>query len=188
MALTDVDKIRSYLGTKSIEPGTEELLDWLISVVESHIQTRTGRMKLESDSLTEYHDGDGKPCFLTNEFPVTAVASLYDDLDRNYTSGYLIDPDDYVWYSDGLVELETGTFNDGLKNIKITYTAGYATTDEMWPRIEYLATKWTAMIFMARKRLGISSQTTPDGSQTFFNEFLDRDMMDTLNALTDRRF
>jgi hypothetical protein len=129
--------------------------------------------------ITEYHSGDGATgYFLTNEWPINSVTSLHDDTDRNYTSGYLIDTDDYVWYEDGLVRLDSGVFNGGQKNIKIIYTAGYGFVPS---DLEYLATKWTAMVLQAKDRLGISSQGDPDGSMTFFNTFLDADMMSILN-------
>jgi len=92
-------------------------------------------------AITEYHDGDGvAEFFFTNEFPVRKVTSVHDDTDypHTYVAGYLINSDDYVWYEDGRIELVTGHFNKGLKNIRIIYTAGYS---EVPADLEFLATK-----------------------------------------------
>jgi len=187
MALTDKAKLMTYLGVNSLKGITDDQLTWLINTVESHIAIKTGRKQIENGSLIEYHDGDGRSSyFITNEFPITSVSSLYDDVERDYDSTSLIDTDDYVWYREGRVELDSGSFSKGLKNIKIIYLAGYTSDDREWAQIEYLATKWVAMIFKAKDHLGISSQSDPDGSQTWFDQFLDRDMMSILNLLMDR--
>ena len=136
--------------------------------------------------ITEYHDGDGiTGLIFTNEFPVRTVESLYDDnvYPHTYASGYLVSTDDYVWYDEGRIELVTGYFNKGLKNIKIIYTAGYS---EVPADLEFLATKWSALVFQERKRLGWSSVSTPEGSMTVFDRFLDPGMMATLNSYIDR--
>ncbi len=136
--------------------------------------------------ITEYHDGDGETGLVwTNEYPVAAVASLYDDpvYPHTYAAGYLVSTNDYVWYADGRIELTTGTFNEGLKNIRIGYTAGY----EAVPKdLEFLATKWTALMYRERDHLGWSSQGGPDGSMTVFDRYLDPGMMAILNSYTDR--
>jgi len=135
--------------------------------------------------ITEYHDGDEAEFFFTNEFPVTAVTSVHDDTDypHTYAAGYLVDSDDYVWYEDGRIELVTGSFNKGLKNIRVIYTAGYSAVPA---DLEFLATKWSALVFKEKDRLGWSSISAPDGSMTVYDRFLDPGMMAILNSYIDR--
>jgi hypothetical protein len=185
MALTSLELILEYTGVSSIKDITSSNVESLIEMVEQHIKNKTHRNTFESDTVTEYHDGEGKSYFFTDEFPVTAVTSLHDDTDRNYTAGYLIDTDDYVWYSDGRVELETGSFNAGLKNIKIVYTAGY---DAVPKDLEYLATKWVVSLLKGKDRIGVSSMSGPDGSVTVFDNFLDADMRAILDNYRSIRF
>lgn len=188
MALTSKTQLLEYLQVKSIKECTDSFVEWLIKTVEQHIKNRTGRNQLESGAVTEYHDGDGVTgYFFTNEFPITAVTSLHDDPvhPHTYAAGYLISTDDYEWYGDGRIELVTGTFNAGLKNIKVVYTAGYATVPK---DLEYLATKWVAMAIKGKDRIGISSQSGADGSVTVFNSFLDPDMMAILNQYSSLTF
>lgn len=144
--------------------------------------TRTGT----ANTITEYHDGDGRTgYFLTEEFPVTAVTSIHDDNDHphTYASGYLVNTDDYEWYEDGRVELVSGTFNNDLKNIKIIYTAGYSPVPA---DLERLATEWTILAFKGRGKLGISSQSAPDGSETMFGQYLTPDLLAILNLYEDK--
>lgn len=161
----------------TVAAGTITLVSTDALTAESVGNTITIRAFKE---ITEYHDGSGVlGYFQTDEFPITSVSSLHDDNDypHTYASGYLIDTDDYVWYDDGTVELVTGTFNKGLKNIKIVYTAGYS---EVPKDLEFLATKWTALMLKGKDRIGISSQSGADGSLTVFDQFLDADMKEIL--------
>lgn len=185
MALTSKEKVIEYLLLETVTDRMSSQIEWLVNMVEKHIKNKTHRNTFESETVTEYHDGEGKPYFFTEEFPVTAVTSLHDDTDRNYTAGYLIDTDDYVWYSDGRVELETGSFNNGLKNIKIVYTAGY---DAIPGDLEYLATKWVSSLLKGKDRIGVSSLSGPDGSITTFDNFLDADMRAILDNYRSIRF
>lgn len=137
-------------------------------------------------AITEYHDGDGITGFIfTNEFPVTAITSVHDDnvYPHTYASGYLVSTDDYVWYDDGRIELVTGCFNKGLKNIKLIYTAGYS---KVPADLEFLATKWSALVYKEKDRLGWSSISAADGSMTVYDRFLDPGMMAILNSYIDR--
>jgi len=83
------------------------------------------------------------------------------------------------------VELESGTFDAGLKNIKIIYMAGY---EEVPGELQLLATKWVGFLLKGKDRLGVSSQSSPDGSLTVFDAFADSDMKEILDAYTSRRY
>ena len=71
---------------------------------------------------------------MVKEYPITAIASVYDDTDRVYGADTAIDVDDLIWgehngVSPGVIEYDKGVFTKGRKNIKITYTAGYSAND-----------------------------------------------------------
>lgn len=186
MALTTVAKIMTIMGESGLGDQNATTLKWFIDAIETHIKNRVGRDVLKSASVTEYHNGDGRTAYFhTDEFPVTAVTSVHDDTDypHTYAAGYLVDADDYEWYEHGLVELVTGTFNKGLKNIKIIYTAGYATIPK---DLERLATEWTVLAFKGKDKLGVNSQSAMDGSQTFFDRFLTPDLLAILHSYEDR--
>jgi len=81
---------------------------------------------LESEERTEYYDGDGTSSLILRHLPITSIKAIYDDLDRVYGSDTLIDSGDYTFYTaEGIVKLDVGCFMRGIRNVKITYTAGY---------------------------------------------------------------
>lgn len=126
--------------------------------------------KMKVVGMEEFRDGDGESDFFyTREYPIASVTGFYDDTDREYGSGTLIDSGDYVWYRSGKVELVSGCFCKGLKNIKIVYNAGYSPVPS---DLQRLATEWVILSFKGLGRLGVSSVSGADGSITMFYEFL----------------
>jgi hypothetical protein len=112
------------------------LLD-LIDDVSAIIETYCGR-HFNAVDYVEYQDGTGEEYFLTDEWPINSIASIYDDPDRVFSSSSLVDPTYYTYYAnEGKVSLvATGSiigvnlytiFSSGRQNIKITYNAGYST-------------------------------------------------------------
>jgi hypothetical protein len=66
------------------------------------------------------------------EYPITAISGIWDDTDRDYGSDTKIDSDDIIYgerngVTPGIIVLDNDVFSIGVKNIKITYTAGYVT-------------------------------------------------------------
>lgn len=111
------------------------LLIDLIEDVSSILETYCGRHFSAADYV-EYQDGTGEDYFLTDEWPINSITSIYDDPDRDFTSSSLVDPTYYTYYpEEGKVHLvATGAvigvnlytvFSTAKRNIKITYNAGY---------------------------------------------------------------
>ena len=113
------------------------LLIDLIEDVSSVIESYCGR-NFSATDYVEYQDGKGEEFFLTNEWPINSIASIYDDPDRSFGSSSLVDSSYYTYYAnEGKVSLvSTGSiigvnlytvFSSGRQSIKITYNAGYST-------------------------------------------------------------
>ena len=77
-----------------------------------------------SDKVFPDPDRDGWTILLPDNYPITSITSIYDDPDWNYTSSYLVAATDYT-HTDSAIYVKD-TFNTGVKNIKLTYVAGYA--------------------------------------------------------------
>ena len=76
---------------------------------------------------------------------MASVTSVHDDLDREYTDDDLVDADDYTFYPEhGILELDAGVFQDGTRNVKIVYIAGYSTIPD---DLAHAAIVWTAASF-----------------------------------------
>lgn len=125
--LTTLSQVKTFLTITDTD--SDSILQNLITGTSQFILQYINR-NFFLQNYTEYHSGNGNPEIVVSEWPVTAVASLYDDTSRLYTASTLIATTDYVWWEDGRIELDRGLrFAIGRKNIQVTYAAGYDPSD-----------------------------------------------------------
>jgi len=151
-ALVTLDNVREALGFTVTESGDDSLLTNLINRVSTRIETYC-RRKFKVRSYTEYHDGDGSPEVLVDNYPIVSVDSLWDDTDRAFTDSAndLIASGDYIKYeTEGAIRLfnnET-VFQTGWQNIKVTYSGGYTTIPA---DIEQASIDWVVTLYRKQK-------------------------------------
>lgn len=122
--LTTLEKVKSFLTIEDTDDDTS--LQRILTAVSRYVETYCDRLFI-SQSFTEYHNGNGENGLVLRQYPVTAVSAVYDDTSRLYPASTLIPASEYVWWEDGRLELdENNCFSSGRKNIKVTYTAGWA--------------------------------------------------------------
>ena len=160
--------IKEHLGitqSNTDDAYLSTLIDGISEAIEQYC-----RRKFAARRYTEYHSGDGSSGVLfVDEYPIVAVTSLHDDVDREFGSSDLIATGNYVVSGDdGMVELydDETRFSKGTRNIKITYTGGYNT---MPYSIGLAAMIWIDRIYKKkdRKNEGIESQNIGDKATTY---------------------
>jgi len=139
--LATLEYVKSYLGLTGSD--YDSLLTSLVAAASQAIEEYC-RREFNSAERTEYHDGRGAASLLLNQWPVSDIASIYDDLNRDFTSGTVVDSDDYTFEpKSGRVRLLQGRFQDGVRNVKVTYTAGYENVpDDVAQACALLAAAW----------------------------------------------
>lgn len=162
--LVELDDVLEFIGVEDTDERIYKL-ERYINAASWFCNNYTHR-KLKSRDLTEYYNGDGTNVLLMNNYPVTAITHVYDDLDRDYESDTEIDSDDLVYMPDGLackIVYDGGVFSKGIKNIKVEYTAGYETIpwDLYQACCELVAYYWKNT---EEGRFGLISQQLADGS------------------------
>ncbi len=130
--LVSAAELKRYLMITSSSYDT--ILQEIKDGVEDWVKQYLDRDLLVS-SYTEYYDGDGSGSLRVRNYPITAITSIYADPARLFAAGSLIPSSDVisgVTQNDnvGLIELYSYKFLKGVKGIKITYSAGYATIPE----------------------------------------------------------
>jgi hypothetical protein len=163
--LVILDDVKDVIGIDQAESAHDEKLERMINAASWFCNNYTHR-KLKSRALTEYYNGDGTNTLLTNEYPITVLTSVYDDLARAYGADTLIDSGDLVIVPDDLaysIVYDGGAFLPGLRNLKVTYTAGYTTVpwDLQEAALELCAFYWDNF---ENKLFGKMSVTLADGS------------------------
>ena len=134
-SLTTVAKVRTYINKSDAD---ETLLTALIASASEVIERWCNR-RFAQESVTDYMDGKGEPFVVLSQPPVDTdqTVQVWDDPGRDYESGDLVDSDDYAVDADaGTITLDGGTFADGNRNVKASYTGGFASVP---PAVEQAA-------------------------------------------------
>jgi hypothetical protein len=105
-------------------PEMEELIDTLVDSFTSVFESYCGR-NFKSRGYDEQLDGDGDGILYPTHYPITAVSGIYDDDDWSWTSSSLVDSTTYLVKDMSVVMKYGYYFDEGIKNIRIVYTAGY---------------------------------------------------------------
>jgi hypothetical protein len=147
----------------------DAFLESLVNRSYKILETFLGRKMKEADYV-EYYDGpdDESPdTLLLNQWPIIEVESIHDDLERLFGSDSLIAASDMVIYKErGLVKLfrNQSCFQRGAQNIKVAYTAGYAT---MPGDLEDAAIQMVEHMYNRSRTNGFDSASLGGKSETY---------------------
>lgn len=164
--------------------GDDTLLAELISVAGGVIGTYLGyppssvgaTPTAESTSYTRYYDGPGGRELVVDVYPLTAVASIYDDPNRDYTSSYLVSSSDYAIVDSeiGLIDLTStsthGAWSTRRRAVKATFTAGYTTVPD-W--LQHACRLTVRHLWDLRQAQGKVTQGIAGGSATTYRDASD---------------
>lgn len=164
MALCTLNEVKEY--NDITDDTNDALLENLINRVSEEIENYCDR-KFESQSYTDYFDGNNYNLLFITQYPVITASGVevWDDCDWVWGDDTLISGTNYTVIDNRYVLLKNTSFVDGSKNVKINYVAGYDSipTDLTQFTIEEVIRK-----FKARRNPGdIKSKALPDGSVTY---------------------
>lgn len=172
-AWTTVAAVKQALKIDTLDTDHDNELEALINacylMLEAYIHH-----PLKAADYTEYYDGDGTNSLVLRKYPINSVASIYDDLTREWAASTLIPSTDYLIDNEeqiGTVRLykNTAIFASGIKNIKITYNAGYATIPNDAARACIML---VAYYFNRQGSEGMTAQSIGGKSESYVDEAL----------------
>ncbi len=124
--MINVQDVKDFLGI-TVTTDDDKIMP-LCQAAQEEAESYCDR-KFDGASRVEYHDGEGISFLQLKNYPIKAITSIYDDLDREFNAEDLIAATDYTFVPEiGVVELIGLVFGNGVRNIKITYEAGYGGT------------------------------------------------------------
>lgn len=174
--VTTLADVKAWLQTgQSTFPITDDaLLTRLITAASQYIQTWLNR-KIRLADYVEIRDGTGGQTLQFGCFPVAAVLSLTIDEQTiplsttTCAAGYS--------FSATQLAVRGYTFNRGVQNVVVAYTAGYATTP---PDIAQACIELVALRYRERTRIGEVSRSL-GGAETV--SYSQKDMSDGTRTL-----
>lgn len=178
MAWLTTSDLKALLGVSATTWDTQ--IAALIPVVQSGIESEIGRA-IEDASYSEQHSGRGATEVVLRHRPIISVSGVWDSLDRVFDDSTKISSDRYhVWKESGRIELirrnvdwpdespRNTRFGDGVGNVRVDYTAGYA-TDPGELKLVLAHDVWT--VINTGKSGGKSSESIGDHSVTYQTAF-----------------
>jgi len=143
--LASRESLKCYLGVAASDEGQDALFDQLLAYASERIESHCGR-KFKSEEITEDRDGTGTREMVLSRRPVTELAEVCEDADREFGEKTKLPELDLVLYPDaGVVARQGAVFPRGDRNVRVVYTAGYGTIpDDLAAACVKLAAAWYA--------------------------------------------
>lgn len=163
-SLTSLDLVKYFMGMTGTDSESDDLLENLIDRVSTLFESYCDRNIL-SREYNEVYDGRGSNKLYTNQYPITSVSGIWDDYDWTWDSGTEVDSDYYRIYEGGRYITFRDTYlYDYQQNVKIIYTAGYATVPS---DIQHACITEVARSYKNKNQVDITSKTLADGSVSY---------------------
>ncbi len=176
--LTSRAKVKRRLWPE-LDPATtntafDTLIDTLVTEASNHIHDRLGRC-LSEDTYTEYYDGTGLSYLQLRQGPLVSVTSVdyitYGGTTSRTETTDTVNEGDRLerglrsegWTLLGGLEMVAGFWLTGRRNVKVVYTAGYATIPESIVRA---ATELAVRDFVLRTVKGLQQESTENAITT----------------------
>jgi hypothetical protein len=164
MALCTVSGVKAYYGLTDSTTDIDNLLQSLVDSVSAQFETYCGRTFALSDYV-EYYDGSGKNRLSLDQYPITTISGIWDDVNWLWTASTLISGTYYRTVNNSsLVFSDSATLTKGEQNIKVAYSAGYATIPY---DLEQACIEEVLVKYKVRKNVEIRSKTLPDGTVVY---------------------
>lgn len=140
----------------------DELLGRLITAVSDQFRAEAGTNPKQT-SYVETRNGHGQAGMTLLNFPVISVSSVKVD-GATIPARVAVTDSGWVLGPGGRLELVGYRFTEGVANVEVTYSAGYATIPG---DIEQAVVKMVALQFADRKRIGVASSSQAGISTSF---------------------
>lgn len=127
MDLTKFDRVEWWFGGQNFNFDWTAWLTAAIKGISQEVETslrRFTQVVADREAFIDVRPGESE--FFLKGYPVTSIANIWNDPDRDYGSSDIIDPTDYALYpEDGLVVFDFGPIA-GARSVKVQYTGGMA--------------------------------------------------------------
>jgi hypothetical protein len=174
--LTTLANVKGWLGLTNTATD-DALLARLITAYSSYIQTWLNRL-IAIVAYSETRSGTGRTAMAAADYPLVSVSLVQVDGFAIPASPDGIQPGYY--FDENTIYLVGYAFNRGRANVKLAYTAGFASTP---PELEQATIELIALRYKEKERIGHQSKTLagetvsfyikdfPDSVQTILNNY-----------------
>jgi len=172
MLITTKDNIKTLLKITSTDE--DAILVAIAAAVSKEVERYIDR-HVEQSQRTAYFDvEEGQEVFCVAGYPISAIASIHNDTDRDWGTGTEVDSDNYTYVREsGQIVIDKIGLLTGFQVLKIVYTGGMSDTQanlqSAFPDLEMAARIQGAHYFKKKDRLGIGAESVAGSSITVDN-------------------
>lgn len=171
MDFVTVEQVKSYLGINTF--ADDALLARLITSSSAYIRSWINR-DITQGTYTDNVNGSGGSFLTLANYPVTAVSSVMID-GQSIPQAILVTDQGYIIDDNGIA-LRGYRFCKGVRNISVTYTAGFATVPD---DITQACIEMVSIRYKERDRVGLVSKALA-GETISYSQ---KDMQDSVKTL-----
>lgn len=175
--LTTIAKVKRNLNIT--DANSDDLLQDLVTALSAYIVTFLNR-EIKSGARSDKLDGLGRNRIRLRHYPITAVSAVsiggvaVSASQDGLKNGYIFD-DKYLYLLDGS---NPSVFTTGIRNVSVSYTAGYT---EVPQDIDRICVEMISKRYKDRQRIGLTSE----GIQGQATSFSQSDMTSDTSRLLD---
>jgi hypothetical protein len=157
MALATLAQLKTQLGFKPSDTVQDPKLQLFLDAGSAWVESYCNRIFSQA-SRTELFHGNRSNALNPRQWPITAVTELRVSSTRSWgDSSSLLDSSSYGISPDGIMVINySGIFPLGFDNVRLIYTAGYATI----PADLVLANLWASEWFYLHNNRGDAGRTS----------------------------
>ena len=177
--LCSLDEVKDYMGMEDSKSVVDDVLEDIITGVSDIFHTYCGVEQFKQQTYTEYYDGCGQKLLFVYNTPIISVTELNVDSDWEFGVDTTVGSDEYKIVNNLYIVLKNTVFSLGDQNVKIEYSAGYATI----PRdINLVAVEEVVRRHRRKKDFDVASRSLGNGQATFYEKGLLVSTKNVLNA------
>jgi len=155
-------------------------LEKLINSASDFIERETGRTFKSTVYTNEEYDGNGLPSMWLKQWPVISLSSIsyFDQYTQTTQQTLTENTDFYLTLESGRLDTTCGVWSRSVRNIRATYTAGYATIPE---DLQSLCSRLVEMRLNLRGKTGFSSVRIGQYSEAYSTSNLPPDIQSEID-------
>lgn len=167
--LSSATLLKAYL--KITGSGDDTLLATLVTYATKVIQRYCDRNFDGAVARTEYYDGNGGNILFLKNFPVITITSIdhWDTYNDSSLQTFVVNTDYLLYAEEGYIYLRQG-WQEGHRNYKLVYTAGYANQAAVPDDLELACNMLAAYYYANPDKAGIKSEGIGNYSVTYLTE------------------
>jgi hypothetical protein len=147
-ALTNFSRVQALMGTDRVKNSDQTLIEILINGVTEQAEIISRRkLKARTYGVGQQKpydfDGNGLDRIALPAYPINSITHLYIDEDRAFGATTEVPVADYLFFEEeGMIVYPDDVFDEGIRNVRIEYNAGFTTIPNILQQAVVEAVDW----------------------------------------------